>query len=418
MSNRLKSRWLNLSQSLGFVPGLIVTAFAALGIVLVQVDGRADLGGDEYLFGGDSSAARTLLSVVAGSLITVAGLTFSITMVVLQLASSQFSPRILRSFFADRITQVTIGAFVGIFVYSILVLRSIGSLGDPGFVPRLSVTAASLFSIAAVVLLVVFLNHVAKLAQVSHVTATIGRWTLARVDSLHPSPFAESDSTDGAAQLEKWREQPSGLVLPVDAIGVLVSAGDFVSAEQPVIEVWPAEAADECSDVLRNVVAIDSERDMDQDVGFGLRQLSDIAIKAMSPGINDPATAVTCVGYMRSILVRLAARGDGTDLRQLDGLTIVLRRTAFDELLEPLLQLSRYSGADAWVTGEVLRTLEATGTAAVSCGAHARVESLRAMADAVLEQARADLVTSQDRAVVDRLAAAVPSPPNAGTGNA
>ena len=106
---------------------MIVAVFTVLGLVLVEVDGAIDLEGTALVFRGDGPAARTVLSVIAGSLITVAGLTFSITMVVLQLASTQFSPRVLRTFFGDRVTQVTIGAFVGTFVYSLLVLRAVGA---------------------------------------------------------------------------------------------------------------------------------------------------------------------------------------------------------------------------------------------------------------------------------------------------
>lgn len=178
MVRRIRSLWLDLSQNLWFIPGLIIVVFAALGIGLVQLDEHLDLEGVAWIFKGDGSAARTVLSVIAGSLITVAGLTFSITMVVLQLASSQFSPRVLRSFFADRVVQVTIGTYVGTFIYSILVLRAVGSFGGSGFVPRLSVTGASLLGIAAVLLLIVFLNHVAQMVQVSHVTADIARATL------------------------------------------------------------------------------------------------------------------------------------------------------------------------------------------------------------------------------------------------
>ncbi len=119
MTSRLKNRALDLSRSLGAVPGLIVVVFAALGIGLVELDRHVALGHTDWIFQGDAAAARTVLSVIAGSLITVAGLTFSMTMVVLQLASSQFSPRILRTFFGDRITQVTIGTYVGVFVYAV-----------------------------------------------------------------------------------------------------------------------------------------------------------------------------------------------------------------------------------------------------------------------------------------------------------
>ena len=208
MADRAKSRWLDLSHSLGFVPGLIVALFAALGIVLVELDHSVDVSGFDAVFQGDGPAARTVLSVIAGSLITVAGLTFSITMVVLQLASSQFSPRLLRTFFADRMTQVTIGTYVGIFVYSILVLRAVGSYGEGGFVPRLSVTLASLFGIGAAVLLIAFLHHVSRLVQVSYVTARIARSTLARVDVLFPAGGEPLPDEDAGRVVEGWRATP------------------------------------------------------------------------------------------------------------------------------------------------------------------------------------------------------------------
>ncbi len=160
------------------------------------------------MFKGDGSAARTVLSVIAGSLITVAGLTFSTTMVVLQLASSQFSPRILRSFFGDRVTQITIGTYVGTFVYAILVLRAVGSFGNTGFVPRLSVTVASLLGIAAVVLLIVFLHHVSKLVQVSHVTAKLAQAALARSDVLYPERYGTpADDHEAKELLAAWRSE-------------------------------------------------------------------------------------------------------------------------------------------------------------------------------------------------------------------
>ena len=334
MINRLKSRWLNLMQSLGFVPSMIVLLFAVLGIALVEVDNHLDLSGVKFVFEGDGPAARTVLSVIAGSLITVAGLTFSITMVVLQLASSQFSPRILRTFFGDRITQITIGTYVGIFVYSILVLRAVGSFDQTDFVPRLSVTVASLLGIAAVVLLIAFLHHVSQMVQVSQVTAKLTHATLAKIDEIHPHKVQdpEYDSSTGYAQLsDRWGQEPAGQVrarrpgyvqrVSVDdllsSLGVhasraqiTVCPGDFVSVETPIALIWPAGAVDRCREDVLAAFTIASERDLDQDVDFGLRQLTDITLKALSPGINDPMTAVTCISYLRSILVRLTERAE------------------------------------------------------------------------------------------------------------
>ena len=245
MLNRVRSAWRRLSQSLGFVPGVIVAVFGVLGIVLVEIDGHIDLDGVEFVFKGDGSAARTVLSVIAGSLITVAGLTFSITMVVLQLASSQFSPRVLRTFFGDRVTQITIGTYVGTFVYSILVLRAVGSFDDAGFVPRLSVTVASLLGIAAVVLLVVFLNHVSEMIQVSHVTANIAHDTLARLEILFPERYGEPvEDADGQALLSEWREQPGGKILPARPGYVQrVAVDELVGAPRRASSDWRSSSA-------------------------------------------------------------------------------------------------------------------------------------------------------------------------------
>ncbi len=431
MLNRAKSLWLNTAHSLGFVPGVIVAAFAVLGIVLVEIDGQIDLTGVQVVFKGDGPAARTVLSVIAGSLITVAGLTFSITMVVLQLASSQFSPRVLRTFFGDRVTQITIGTFIGTFVYAILVLRTVGSFGDADFVPRLSVTVASLLGIAAVVLLIVFLNHVSRMIQVSHVTAGIAHDTLARTDVLYPENYGEP-VVDGAVgeSLESWRAEPSGHVAPsrpgyVQRVGIddlvgalagrvgrlafLVRPGDFVSIEMPIAEVWPAESAREREDAIRDAVSIAAERDLDQDVDFGVRQLADIALKAISPGVNDPMTAITCIGYLRSILVRITERAQPPSVRRFPEheLTVLVPQRAFEEYLDAMLQINRYVAGDAWVASEMLQALRACALAAKRCGAAERLAAIQVVAATVAEQARAQVANRRDRESIDRLTAEI-----------
>lgn len=428
MSPRLKRLWARLWPSLGFLPGLIVAGFAALGIVLVEVDRAIDLGGVGYLFQGDGSAARTVLQVVAGSLISVAALTFSVTIVVLQLASSQFSPRVLRTFFGDRVTQVTIGTFGGVFVYALLVLRAVGSAGGTGFVPRLSITVASVLGVVAVVLLVVFLNHVSRMIQVSAVTAAIAHDTLARADALYPEGYGNPDDEAGGRELlERWRETPPGVVLPsrpgyvqrielehlvrrvsgdVDRVAIRVRPGDFVSVETPVAEVWPAGAARQHAKSFRDAVAIESERDLHQDLEFGLRQLADIALRAISPAVNDPMTAVTCIGYMRSILVRVTERALPSPRRRFPGrgVEVLAFERSYEERLDVLLQVNRYVAGDAWVGGELLRALEACAEAARRCGARDRLGTIRAVAETIVEQTLAEVANERDREAVAQLA--------------
>lgn len=366
--SRIRSRWLDLSQSLGFIPGV---------------------------------------------------------------ASSQFSPRIRRTFFGDRVTQITIGTYVGTFVYAILVLRAVGSFGDSGFVPRLSVTVASLLGIAAVVLLIVYLNHVSRMVQVSHVSATIAHDTLARMARLYPEGYGEPLSDERQDDvLRTWRSQAPGPVLPrrpgyvqrvdVDAladglppsaerVAILVCPGDFVSAESTVVEVWPAGAAQLCRDPVLGALSIASERDLDQDVDFGVRQLTDTAIKAMSPGINDPATAVTCIGYLRSILVRLTERADLPAVRRYPDrpLTVIVRRRGFDEYFESTLQINRYLQGDAWVIGELLQALQACVDTARRHHAGERVRILQDIAETVAEQASGQLASRHDRDAIERLMAQI-----------
>ena len=427
MVNRAKGLWLNLSQSLGFIPGFIVLLFAILGIVLVEIDENVDLGGVQVVFKGDGPAARTVLSVIAGSLITVAGLTFSITMVVLQLASSQFSPRILRTFFGDRMVQITIGIFVGTFVYAILVLRAVGSFGDSGFVPRLSVTVASLLGIAAVVLLIVFLHHVSQMVQVSHVAASIARATLARTDVLYPDDYEKARENErGTDLLDSWRSEEPGRVLAphpgyvqrvglddlvksvslrAERVAILVCPGDFVSIETPIAEVWPAGAADDCRRELLGTVSIASERDLRQDVDFGLRQLADTALKSISPGINDPATAVTCIGYLRAILVRLTERASADAVHRFPDhdLAVIVRGRQFEEYLEAILQINRYVDGDEWVIGEMLRALQECARTARRRGAQERVRAVHSVAMTIAEQANKEVKHERDRGSINRL---------------
>ena len=429
MVRALTARWNDVKQSLGFVPGALVAIFAVLGIVMVEVDRPLDLDGVRFVFAGDGSAARTVLSVIAGSLITVAGLTFSITMVALQLASSQFSPRVLRTFFADRTTQLTIGVYVGTFVYSLLVLRSVGSFGDEGFVPRLSVTLATLFGIGAVVLLIVFLQHVALMIQVSHTMGTVAHDTLERIDALYPERYGKPAGDEGP--LERWHAETPGRVIATEpgyvqrvelealVDGLAGTAGARRNTRLPG-RLRSARRADRRAvairrrralrgRVVRGAVAVRRERDLDQDVDFGLRQLADTALRALSPGINDPATAVTCIGYIRAVLVRLTSRELPHVIREFPdtGVTVAVRRRGFREYLEVLLQLSRAANGDGWIVTELLGALEACAAVAAGAGADGRAAAILDVAAVVAGQAEDDARTDHDRDLTRRAHEAV-----------
>jgi uncharacterized membrane protein len=425
VANVLRARWRNLIEGLWFVPLLIVLGMGVLAVALVRLDENLIGHSTPWVFGGNASAARVVLSTIAGSLITVAGLPFSVTMVVLQLASSQFSPRVLPNFLADRLTQVTVGAFVGIFVFCLIGLRAVG--GRHELVPRLTVTVASGLGVVAVILLIAFIHHVSTMIQVSHIAARIGRRTLQQLDVLYPRSYGEEAEQEGGTLREQWRQDgdPARILPPrpgyvqevdLDALArtyagggvrlhVPVAPGDFAGVGTAIVEVWPADAAAGCETATTRTVTIASERTFAQDVDFGVRQLTDIALRAISPAVNDPTTAVTCIGYVRSVLERLAGRDFPSRVRRWpdDDVVVVARRRAFDEHLELLLQLAPYSNGDARVIGALLDACRATAVAAREAGADGRATAALDVAEQIAAATLEEVRTRHDRRRVEEL---------------
>jgi uncharacterized membrane protein len=406
----LRQRWSDLRSGLWLFPGLIVAGLIGLAFAAIAVD-RA-LGETQVGFGGGPSAARDLLAAIAGSFVTVAGVTFSLTVVVLQLASSQYSPRILRGFLADRITQLTAGAFIGVFAYALVVLRSVRNEPEP-FVPSLGVSLGIVLALAALVLLLVFIDHVAKLIQVSNLAARIGADTQAELERDRGDPSIASDGELAEERLRAWRARGAGLPVHVSRSGYLrrvdvadlvrclggrsarvalhVGTGDLVVPDEVAAEVWfDADAvagtiADVTGDAVRAALNVANERDLAGDPGFGIRQLSDIAIRALSPGVNDPTTAVTCVAYVRSALVDAATLPPARRLFAADGVELVLAPRPLDREAEPLVEIARHATHDNRVAGVVNHAIAAVAAAARSSGRGeeaARIEAAHRAASA------------------------------------
>ncbi len=305
-----------------FVPTLFAIAAAALGVALPRLDGALQQARNlPFLFGGGPEGARALLSAIISSMITFTALVFSITIVVLQLTSSQFSPRVLRTFLRDRFNQVTLGAFVATFVYAMLVLRAVRGTADVSpFVPQLAVTTAFVLVLASVVLFLFYLHHMAQAIRVATIIAEIAGETRELLDRQHPAETDEKRSApflDGAAGRVVPAPRP-GVVQAVgfadladvaERSGVTVEGlralGEFVPEGAALFRVSGGDVDDE---QLHSTVVLGEERSMDQDVGFGLRQLVDIASRALSPGVNDPTTAVQVLDQLHDLLRRLATR--------------------------------------------------------------------------------------------------------------
>ena len=186
--NKLKQLWDNLRSSFWFVPSLILAFSIALAMTLVQVHSTASsqwLARWPRLFGASVKGSREILSTIAGSMMTVVGVTFSMTLVALVLASSQYTSRILRNFMGDRVTQVVLGVFSGIFAYCLIILRTIRSGDEGGFVPSLAVFFAMVLAMSGIGVLIFFIHHIAASIQASSIIATVADETITAVMCLN-----------------------------------------------------------------------------------------------------------------------------------------------------------------------------------------------------------------------------------------
>ena len=343
--NKLKHLWRNVRTSFWFVPSLMVAVSIFLAVALIEMDSSGSqswLARWPRLFGAGAEGARGMLSTIAGSMMTVVGVTFSMTLVTLALASSQYTSRILRNFTGDHVTQVVLGMFTGIFTYCLIVLRTIRG-GDEGvFVPSLSVTFAVVLAICGIVTLIFFIHHIASSIQASSIIASVAAETIEAVDRLFPEKLGEgpADDAEGLAPHilpeRKWKAVPvkaNGYIQSIDEATLLRVAreqktivrmergiGEFVVEDTPLVSLAQDEPPDDDMIAeLQNAYGIDRHRTVDQDSGFGIRQLVDIALRSLSPGINDTTTAVMCVDYLTAILSRLATREIPSLYRYEDG---------------------------------------------------------------------------------------------------
>ena len=419
----LRKYWTTVRDSLWFIPALWVIASAILAFGMITIDRRTPEFAASFplVFGGGAEGARGLLSSIAGSMITVAGVTFSITIVALQLASSQLSPRVLRNFMSDRSSQVVLGAFIGAFTYSILVLRSIRSEQDgiAAFVPSVAVSVGIAFSLVALGMFVYFIHHIASRIQLSSIVGKIADETTEQVRS----EWTEVDENAGPAGLPedepgKVTANGSGYLQLMDfgqlhevatehliVIRVEVMLGSWVQEDAPLFAVWPASAAEGAlRDRLLRQVSLGAQRSIEQDAAFGIRQLVDVGLKAISPGINDPTSATDCIVRLGQILVasgrrhhprRVFADDDGT-------VRLVVPHDDWDDLVRLAFdQLCQYGAASPDVLIALASTLQTIATA-VPARRHA---ALRQQIDLIRESA-AEVVVESDRqrvmATVDR----------------
>jgi uncharacterized membrane protein len=355
---RLKALWLDTVDSLWFVPAVLTAVGAGAALLLVRFNdtllGEFDPASLWWAFGGSAEGASGVLGAIASGIITVTGVVFSVTIVALQLASSQFTPRVLRQFMADRANQIVLGVFIGTFTYTLLVQRTLRSAASgEEFVPNLAVTGAVALALVSIGFLIFFINHAARSIQASVIIDSVTRDTLRVMRNVFPdrSDAGDHDPLLSADEYTAGREDPplsvtchnSGYIQSVDTAALRdlarrrqllvrldVEIGRYVLAGDEVMSVWPHDDVDEEAErQMRDALVLGMERTAHQDVKLGVIELMDIAVKAMSPSVNDPTTALNAMDRLGEILLELAwrRRGDVVELST-DGRPLLLTRRA------------------------------------------------------------------------------------------
>lgn len=402
MKTRIRYGWEQLRSTYWFIPIAMVALAVALAAAAVLVDRALPERGVEslrWLYPGGAEEARALLSTIAGSMINVAGVTFSITIVTLSLASSQFGSRLLRNFMRDTGNQVVLGTFVATFVYAVLVLQTISGVEGRVFVPQLSVIIGVLLAILSVAVLIYFIHHVSASIQAENVIAAVGRDLDNAIKRLFPE---QKDGAPRARNPKPVGKPPRGFERPghpisatrtgylqaVDYDGLMNVAresdlvfrlehrpGDFIVEQGDLVVVWPAEeAGEELVKRVNDAFILGARRLRLQDVEFAIHQLVEVAVRALSPGINDPFTAIACIDRLGASLAHLAERDiPAAHHFDRDGrLRLITNVVTFPGVVDAAFNQIRQDGRSSVTV--TIRLLESIAIIA----AHARTEEQRA----------------------------------------
>jgi uncharacterized membrane protein len=372
---RVKRLWGFLRSTYWFVPGIIIAGCVGLSYIMLTLDliyPTKYIVHLSWVYTRDAQGARMLLSVISQSMITVAGVVFSITVVALSLASNQFGPRVLQTFERDTGNQMALGTFLGTFLYGILVMRRVEGSDQHQFVPSLSVAVGIFLAMISVAVLVYFIHHVILNIQAQNVIAFVADDVNGSMLVLFPEKLGE-----GAAPLKENLTDAEGAILKASSVPVCSGAegyvtsvnegklmgaargqdavirlfavpGDFVRQDSVVARIWSHRPIPEkMKDEIRRSLSIGVRRTYEEDIGFGLQQLALIAVRSLSPAINAVGTAMDAQERLFASLVRLGNRKIPSQYRRdEDGrLRVITDPWRFDLLLDGVFGPIRHAAS-------------------------------------------------------------------------
>ena len=393
MLTRRRVLWDHLRSALWVMPTASVVFFLVAGAALSYVSISEDSPLRWLVFQGTPEDARQMLIVVSSTMITVTGLVFALTIIALQIASGQYSPRLLRNFMRDRGTQFVLSVFVGAFAYSTAGLHTVGvqNPDEAAFMPRLAVSGSLGLALASLGVLIYFIHHLSSSIQIDTIMSMIVRETLEVIDNLYPDRLGYSEPEERCPDQPAWAitlpSDQSGYVQDVEpealvraaarqdlVIRLIRMVGDHVVVGTPIAWAWyksadhaPAETG--LQEAIRNSVLIGFERTMLQDVPFGIRRLVDIGNRALSAAINDPYTATQALHHLSVVLCILARRrlGDRLYRDEHDTVRVAIPFPTFADYLRlGTEQIRRFGAKEPAVARGLVRLLKNVGSSTTS----------------------------------------------------
>ncbi len=414
--------WEELNASFWFVPILMLTLSIASAFGFIYLDNHLEYTPDgffKYIFSGSADSARSILSTIAGASIGVAGTVFSITLVVLTLATSQMGSRLLSNFMYDRLNQIVLGTYVSTFVYCLLVLNSITETEEFEFIPFISVFIALVAAVASIILLIVFIHHISVSIQSNKVIANISESMLKNMDSLFPiemgtnegqhTPDAEALKNSFSYQKDITSSE-SGYLQSVDSDDLMKLAiqedlliilqykpGDYLVKDLKICEVFGHEEIYESiSDDINDTFITSQVRTTTQDAEFPIHQIVEIASRALSTGVNDPYTAIACIDNLTTIMTRLAFTNFPSSWRyDEDGrLRIIAEGLTFGKMMDTSFnQIRQYAEENPSV---MIRLMDAFTTICSFAENRNQREHILKHADMVMNAAENSFVEDRD----------------------
>ncbi len=428
---RLKNFWNAVQGSLWFLPSTVVLACALAAFLMVWLDTsivHGALPDIPLLLQAGPEGARDMLSTIATSMLTVASVAFSFTIIVFSFASTQYGSRTLHNFMDDNVNQVVLGMLLGTFVYCQLVLRTI-RLEEGSFVPSMSVNFALLLAIADLALFIYYIHHVSETIQAYHIIQRVGAGTRKSLESIFQArassptqPIEDEDlyrligpqvdiCSSGVGYIQAIDTdsilalmQRHDLVIEYDkAVGMYVAQGERLARVGPASRVTPYIVAQ-----AHNSFLLGAHRTLYQDPQYGVLMLADIAIKALSPAINDPNTAVMSLNQISSVLRLVAARELPEQVRYgVDGkVRVILNEPTFEKLAAQAFdQIRRFGTSDATIPIKLLDVIEEI---AAEDTLPEHLEVLRLHTRAIIEDAELNLKSTRDKALFSQKVASLP----------